>query len=57
MPKLVAPVLAVGSLREVEQPVVAGAGLLLRLWVAADAKWIVDAFRVSEPPHHGSTYR
>jgi [ribosomal protein S5]-alanine N-acetyltransferase len=45
MPKLVAPVLANGALREVEQPVMAGAGLLLRPWVTADAKWIVDAFR------------
>ena len=45
MPKLVAPVLAAGSLREAEQPVIAGAGLLLRPWVPADAKWIVDAFR------------
>jgi RimJ/RimL family protein N-acetyltransferase len=45
MPKLVAPVLAAGSFREVEQPVIGAAELLLRPWVAADAKWIVDAHR------------
>jgi len=45
MPQLVAPVIAAGSLGEVEQPEISEAGLLLRPWVPADALWIVDAFR------------
>lgn len=46
MPSLVAPAIPVGTLAGAEQPVLrAGAGVILRPWLIADAAAVVEAFQ------------